>query len=35
MRKDHQLKVDSTTQEYELMRDENGQAMYRVETIIK
>ncbi|KKK46139.1 hypothetical protein LCGC14_3164330, partial [marine sediment metagenome] len=28
MRKDHQLKVDCTTQEYELMRDENGQAMY-------
>ena len=35
MRHDHQLKVNSTTQEYELMRDENGQAMYRVETIIK
>ncbi len=35
MRKDHQLKVDSTTQEYELMRDENGQAMYRVDTVEK
>ncbi len=32
---DHQLKIDSTTDNFELMRDENGQAMYRVETIIK
>jgi len=34
-RHDHQLKIDSTTDNFELMRDENGQAMYRVETIIK
>ncbi|KKL12785.1 hypothetical protein LCGC14_2532270, partial [marine sediment metagenome] len=24
---DHQLKIDSTTDNFELMRDENGQAM--------
>ncbi len=35
MRHDHELKVDTTTDQFELMRDENGQAMYRVETIIK
>jgi len=34
-RHDHELKINSTTDHFELMRDENGQAMYRVETIPK
>ncbi len=35
MKHDHELKIDSKTDHFELMRDEDGQAIYRVETIIK